>query len=320
MQHNYSLVSFFSGVSGSSLGWHNTGRINELLAIDCNDYVEKCFTLNFPGVPFWNTSLGKELSAQDIMNKANIKEGELDILAASPPCQGFSKAKGKRDIGDNRNDLYMDTINYILSIRPKCFVIENVEGLVTGNMKLRFNQLSRKIFNSEYLAGWIVLTASDYGVPQLRKRLFYLGIRKDIAGNDFDINSLIPKALSISKSSLSIKNYVEKDIDFFTMGQFDKTMLTKNDICRTITATPSMKFYKNGVERMPTITEIKRLCSFPDDFKLYSEKDGIDSKTGKEYNYIQKYHGLGNSVPPKLMEAIGNKIIQTINFNNNVNN
>jgi DNA (cytosine-5)-methyltransferase 1 len=289
--YNYSLISLFSGVSGSSLGFHNTGRITELLAVDCDDYVEKCFKLNFPGVPFWNAFLGKD-SGKEILKMTNLKAGELDILFASPPCQGFSMAKGIRSISDDRNDLLVDTIHIIKDLQPKVFIIENVKGLVSGVMKLKFNQVLTMIEKTQYKYACKVLLASDYGVPQLRERIIIIGIRGDIG-----VKPSFPAP--IINQDLSINNYVD-EIDFFTTGQFAHNMYSKDEICRTITATASIKFYKNGIERLPEIIEIKKLCSFPESFIL------------EQANYDRQYKALGNSVPPKLMEAIANKVINIL--------
>lgn len=302
----YSLISFFVGISGSSLGFHNTNKINELLAVDCDPYVEKCFNLNFPEVKFLNKRLGDELTSDEILKCSNIEKGELDILFASPPCQGFSMAKGNRNLFDERNDLFLKTIEYINDIQPKVFIIENVKGLICGKMKLRFNQIIKKIESIPYVYKYNVLNASHYGVPQLRERIFIIGVR-----NDIKRSFKFPEPNIKELKNLSIHNYVS-DIDFFTNGQFSRLKFNKNEICRTITATPSMKFYKNGISRKPKIIEIKRLCSFPEEYKLYSPKEGDDPKTRNEYFYNQKYKGLGNSVPPKLMEAVANKVITDI--------
>lgn len=289
--YNYSLISLFSGVSGSSLGFHNTGRITELLAVDCDDYVEKCFKLNFPGVPFWDAFLGKD-SGKEILKQTNLQAGELDILFASPPCQGFSMAKGIRSISDDRNDLLVDTIHIIKDLQPKVFIIENVKGLVSGVMKLKFNQVLKMIEKTQYKYACKVLLASDYGVPQLRERIIIIGIRSDIG-----LNPSFPAP--IINQDLTIKNYVD-DIDFFTTGQFGHNMYSKDEICRTITATASMKFYKNGIERDPQIVEVKKLCSFPEDFIL------------EPAAYDRQFKALGNSVPPKLMEAVANEVISVL--------
>lgn len=296
--YNYNLVSLFSGVSGSSLGFHNTGRITELLAVDCDKYVEKCFKLNFPGVPFWNTFLGKD-SGKEILKRINLQQGDLDILFASPPCQGFSTAKGARSVSDSRNDLLIDTVHIISDVKPKVFIIENVKGLASGVMILKLQQALKMIANIQYRYAYKLLLASDYGVPQIRERIIIIGIREDIG-----LKPSFP--IPIVNNNLSIKNYVEEGIHFFTTGRDNQNIYTSNDICRTITATPCLKFYKNGIEREPTITEIKRLCSFPDDFIL------------TEASFERQHKALGNSVPPKLMEAIANKAIEILDNQNKV--
>lgn len=287
----YSLVSLFSGVSGSSLGFHNTGRINELLAVDCDPYVEKCFNLNFPGVPFWNAFLGKD-SGKEILNLTSLQSGDLDILFASPPCQGFSMARGSRSISDSRNDLLVDTIHIIRDIQPKVFIIENVKGLISGEMKMKLNQVLKMIEKIGYTYAYKVLLASDYGVPQLRERIIIIAVRSDMG-----MKPSFPKPVICS--DLSIKNFVD-DIDFFTTGQYAHNIYNNDEICRTITATASLKFFKNGIKRDPSIDEIKKLCSFPEDFIL------------EPAAYDRQFKGLGNSVPPKLMEAVANQVISIL--------
>lgn len=294
----HSLISLFSGISGSSLGFHNTGRIKELLAVDCDPYVEKCFKLNFPGVPFWNAPLGKD-SGKHILELTNLKRGELDILFASPPCQGFSMAKGSRTISDPRNDLLVHTIYIIRDIYPKVFVIENVKGLTMGEMKLKLNQFLKMIDKIGYRYAFKIINAADFGVPQLRERVFVLGARND-TGLKPDFPTPVPR------SNLSIQNYV-KNIDFFTSGQFARNVFAKTEICRTITATASMKFFKDGIKRNPTIDEIKKLCSFPEEFIL---SDAV---------YDRQYKAIGNSVPPKLMEAVANKVIEILDITKKTN-
>jgi site-specific DNA-cytosine methylase len=309
MTYKYSLISLFAGVSGSSLGFKNTGRIKEHLAIDCDPYVEKCFKLNFPDIPLCNRPLDKSFSAQDILNIANLKKGELEILFASPPCQGFSMAKGSRNLLDVRNDLFLDTINYINDISPLVFIIENVKGLISGSMKLRFNQIIDKIENIPYEYRYKILNAADYGVPQLRERIFIIGVRKDILRNGIKPTFPLPTKRDIN--NLAIKNYAF-DIDFFTSGQFANNIFTNNEVCRTITATASMKFFKDGISRKPTISEVKKLCSFPEEFKLWSNKEGINPKTKSEYSYNKQYRAIGNSVPPRLMQAVAETVIGEI--------
>jgi DNA (cytosine-5)-methyltransferase 1 len=306
MKQKFSLITLFSGVSGSSLGFHNTGRVEERLAIDYDDYVEKSFKLNFPDVPFLNRPLGPDLPGKEILEMVQLSKGELAILFASPPCQGWSTAKGKRSTNDGRNDLFLDTIKYIDELQPLTFVIENVAGLIKGKMVHRFNHILRLIEKAGYIYAYKILHAVEYGVPQLRDRVFIIGVR-----NDLGIPPIFPIPQKFDHTKFAIKNYVD-DIDFFSSGQFANDIFTKDDICRTITATASLTFYKRGEERKPRIKEIKRLCSFPEDYRLWSKQEGINPQNGLEYSYNNKYKAIGNSVPPKLMEAVANTVLSEI--------
>ena len=308
MNTKYSLISLFAGVSGSSIGFHNTSRVDERLVIDFDDYVENSFKLNFPHVPFLKKALGPELSSAEILEHANLKKEELAILFASPPCQGFSTAKGNRDLDDDRNDLFLETIRYIDEIRPMVFIIENVTGLLKGKMVFKFNQIIRRIEQTGYSYRYEVLNAANFGVPQLRERIFFVGVRDDLSQNG--IQPQFPSPTKIDPHDLSIRNFA--DIDFFSSGQFSNEIFPCDEISRTVTATASLVFYKDGKRRKPSITEIKRLCSFPEEYKLWSREEGINPQNGLEYNYNQKYKALGNSVPPKLMEAVANTVISYI--------
>ena len=317
----YTLISLFSGISGSSLGFHNTGRIIEVLAVDNDSYVKKCFNLNFPDVPFYSKPIIRNLSGDELLqfasqefyniNKArlDLKKGDLDILFASPPCQGFSTARGLRNINDSRNDLFFQTIRLINELQPLTFIIENVPGLISGKMKVKFNQIIEEIDHLSYQYRYKILNAANYNVPQLRERIFFIGVRDDLG-----ISPVFPATIQNDLEKLALYNYVD-NVDFFASGQFldhgfDR-IYPADQICRTITAGASMKFWKDGIQRKPTITEIKKLCSFPADYKL-SPGDEINPLTGQEYSYNKKYKGLGNSVPPKLMKAVAMTVIEEI--------
>lgn len=327
----YTLISLFTGVSGSSLGFHNTGRIIEVLAVDNDSYVQKCFYLNFPDVPFYSRPINRNTKGDELLQFANqefyninkikleLKKGDLDILFASPPCQGFSTARGIRNINDSRNDLFFQTIRLIDELQPLTFIIENVPGLISGKMKIKFNQIIEEIDQLKYQYQYKILNAANYNVPQLRERIFFIGVRDDLG-----IRPMFPTIKQNILEELALYNYVD-NVDFFASGQFldhgfDR-IYPADQICRTITAGASMKFWKDGILRKPTITEIKKLCSFPADYKL-SPGDAINPLTGQEYSYNKKYKGLGNSVPPKLMEAVANTVITEIldAYNNQKNN
>ena len=194
-QHRFTVIDTFSGGGGSSLGHHLAGG-KELLV---NEFVESArdtFSTNFPNIPILPDDI-KELSGNDFLKIANIKPRELDIFSGSPPCSLFSMAgsissQGKYSFGkvknysdnkkqENIEDLFFEFLRIANDIKPKVILAENVDGLLKGEAKNYFNKINIAFENIGYLVSAKVLNSADYGVPQTRKRLFFIGVREDVA-------------------------------------------------------------------------------------------------------------------------------------------
>jgi len=172
------VISTFAGAGGSSLGYSMAGY-RELLAVEWDDNAVETFRLNFPGVSVYHGDIAK-LSVEECMRLAGLTgPGELDVLDGSPPCQGFSTA-GKRDFGDNRNQLFREYVRLLRGLRPKVFVMENVSGMVKGIMKLIFADIIRELKASGYIVSARLLNAMYFNVPQSRERMIFIGVRDDL--------------------------------------------------------------------------------------------------------------------------------------------
>jgi DNA (cytosine-5)-methyltransferase 1 len=185
------VLDLFCGAGGMSLGFQNAGC--EILGgIDNNLHAIKTHHENFP-----NSRLSKlNFGAQDIgdinLLELPIKPGDVDILIGGPPCQVFSvvgmgkmKSLGKQIQSDTRNFLYKYYVDFLSYYKPIFFVIENVNTLKNNAI---FSTLTGELEEGlpahrqdypGYEVKYQILLASDYGVPQLRKRLFIVGRRKD---------------------------------------------------------------------------------------------------------------------------------------------
>lgn len=286
------VVSLFAGTGGSSEGYRLAGY-KELLAVEFEKHAVECFSLNFPDVPIepWDI---KKISGKEILNRIGLQPGELDLLDASPPCQGFSPSNTKAEIDDPRNELYIKTINLISEIQPKCFLIENVEGMLMGKKKKFFNKVKKLLKKLNYTWKYTVAKAEHYGVPQARRRLIIVGIRNDVM-QKFDNPRFIPLP-DLSKVKEMNLDYLFPEVAAFSPGQFaDKIHLANRPVC-TITKTASLWFYtKEGIRYRPEIEKILKLMSFPDDFKLNG-------------SFLNKWGRLGNAVPPKLTKAFAENI------------
>jgi DNA (cytosine-5)-methyltransferase 1 len=282
-----SVISLFSGAGGSALGYR-LGGFKELLGIDIDETACNTFQHNFPLTPAWNRDI-RTVEVTEVLQYLELEVGQLDVLDSSPPCVGFSIC-GRRNIQDKRNDLFLETTRFIEGLRPKVFLIENVPGLMTGKMKGKFNQLFTRLKSTGYKFRCRSINTIYYNVPQSRQRLIFLGVR-----NDLDTEPVFPQPNSKVKR---LKD-VLPDVDFHSRGQFDKTIKHSETLPYTITKTPSMFFVQDGIERKPTIDELKILSSFPEDFTF----------TG---SYTQIWNQIGNCVPPLMMKAMGKTIRQEI--------
>ena len=273
------VISLFAGCGGSSLGYHLAG-FRELLAIDFDNDAVESFKLNFD-VPIWKRDI-KEVTGKEIMEFCNIKSGELDILDGSPPCQGFSISNKNRNVNDCKNDLFMEYSRILNDLQPKVFVMENVTGIIKGEMKGRFLEILKELKSLNYNVKCKRMNAKYYEVPQSRQRLIFIGVRKDL-----NQEPSYPKHYN---KSIPIKDIIPK-IQYYHDGQFNKRLKNNRNICCTIIKTPLMRFIENGIERKPTISELKKLSSFPESFKLSG-------------SFIQQWARIGNCVPPNFMKHI----------------
>jgi len=172
------VISTFAGCGGSSLGYHMAG-FRELLAVEWEQNAADTFRLNFPHVPLYHGDIAK-LSVAECLRLAGLAPGELDVFDGSPPCQGFSTA-GKREIGDQRNQLFREFVRLLSGLRPRAFVMENVSGMVKGDFKVIFAEILRTLKACGYRVKVRLLNAMFFGVPQSRERMIFVGVREDIA-------------------------------------------------------------------------------------------------------------------------------------------
>lgn len=172
----FNVIDLFCGAGGLSLGFQKAG-FNVVLGIDNDAMALKTFEKNHNGAKSICGDISKITYSKDI--KDVIGNKKIDIIIGGPPCQGFSLS-GPRNFDDPRNKLYLSYIRLVSEIKPKMFVIENVPGLVSlfggqvkDNIINRFTQMG---YNVQYKK----LCAADYGVPQYRNRVVFVGILKNL--------------------------------------------------------------------------------------------------------------------------------------------
>jgi len=165
-------IDLFSGCGGLSQGLKQ-GGFRVLACCEIRPEAREAYALNHSGVNV-NPDV-RVLRAKDLFANLNLSFGELDLLAACPPCQGFSslRTRNKAVADDPRNELIFEVLRLVQELRPKALLIENVPRLLTDQRLLQF----KEALQAEYTFSEGVLNAEDFGVPQRRKRMILIGCR-----------------------------------------------------------------------------------------------------------------------------------------------
>ncbi len=315
------VLDLFCGCGGMTKGLVDTGFFNIIAGIDIWDKAIHNYSKNFNHLAI--VADLTQLSPEKFQEKYNKQNIVIDLLVGGPPCQGFSIA-GKRNKNDPRNSLFMEYVKYLNYFKPKAFIIENVIGILS--MKTCDGESVIDIIMSyliEYNCIICKLYASDFEVPQNRRRVIIIGFRKDlgiiptepipIIKNKEDRipvkNILLDREHIKSSYYLSekaiqgIKNKKEKSKKNKT--GFGAQFLDLNKPSYTIPARywkdgydALVKYSDNEIRRL-SIIELKRIQTFPDNFILEgSNKDVI----------IQ----IGNAVACKFAYYLGLHIIKTL--------
>jgi DNA (cytosine-5)-methyltransferase 1 len=274
--NNVKFVDLFCGIgsfhySFKKLGW------TCVMACDINETVRNTYLQNYNLMP-----LG------DITNIKPKNIDKFDILCAGFPCQPFSQCGLHKGFKDERGTLFFNIMKFVNYHKPNIIILENVQGLLNHDDGKTFNKIKTEIENANYQITYKILKCSDYGLPQMRKRLFIIGINKNF-DNVININKI-----------LNLDNYINN----VTLS----TLLNKNfnkDIAYTIRCGGRKSpindkhnwdgYIVDNKEYRLTIEDCLKLQGFDNNFKLSG-------------SLTNQWKQIGNTIPTIFTEMIGNNI------------
>jgi DNA (cytosine-5)-methyltransferase 1 len=342
MSKKPSAVDLFCGAGGMSLGLQMAGY-NISLGLDFVKDCEDTHSLNFPNVPFICGDI-TNVSGSDILNKIGLKKGELTLVSGGPPCQGFSTVNGKSRFLENpKNKLFVQFVRLINELSPTWFIMENVTGLLSMNSGTVKEAIFKAFEDIGYNVEAKVLNASDYGVPQHRKRAIFIGnnagyeieFPEPSHGNPtsqlgiFDTSNMQPyvtvrEALEGIDNNSKLPNHVipiHAEI-VYTRMSFVPEGGNQKDIPEEFK--PPQKFmntYGRLHNDKPSNTVHTRFdvastgsLYHPTENRALTVREGARLQSFPD-NYIfsgkkgSQYRQVGNAVPPLLAKAIGLKIL-----------
>lgn len=236
-----SSIDLFCGAGGLTYGFKLAG-INSIIANDIE--LSACITLktNMPEIKVLCGDITDIRTKEQIVNETSQKR--VDIICGGPPCQGFSMA-GFRAKDDPRNQLFKDFADIVSIIKPKLIIFENVEGILTHNKGHTYKDILTVFSELGYFAEGYKLIASDFGVPQKRKRVIIFCTRKDLSITPKD---LVPKPFTLNE-------YQQINV-FDTIYDLEKVECGENAKYHSQYESTMIKFLKNKISADDFVQEI----------------------------------------------------------------
>ncbi|MDO1501958.1 DNA cytosine methyltransferase [Winogradskyella maritima] len=315
------IVSFFAGAGGLDLGFEKAG-FNVVWA---NEYDKD----------IWETyEKNHKITILDRRSIVNIESNEVpecDGIIGGPPCQSWSEAGSLRGINDKRGQLFYDFIRILEAKQPKFFLAENVSGMLLERHSEALKNIKQMFKNAGYRLSFKLLNASDFDVPQDRKRVFFVGIREDL-GFEFKFPQSLKKKVTLEQAIADLKDSVvpakhgnktnKENCKIpnheYMIGGFSSMFMSRNRVRSwdeqsfTIQAggrhapihpqAPKMKFIEQNVRvfvpgkedlyRRLSVRECARIQTFPNDFIFHYD------------NISAGYKMIGNAVPVNLAKHI----------------
>lgn len=172
----YKMVDLFAGCGGLSTGLEQAGFtpwfVNEIVDTFCNTYKKNH---NLPEDHYF---VGDINSLNSHIAEYKKYLSDVTLVCGGPPCQGFSMANRQRVIDDPRNNLYKAYLTFLSHVRPHFFIMENVKGMANKISEIKEN--FREYLGKEYQFDYALLKAQDFGIPQNRERLIFIGNRDGV--------------------------------------------------------------------------------------------------------------------------------------------
>ena len=169
------VISLFSGCGGLDLGFEKAG-FNIPVANEFDKTIWETFKVNHPNTHLIEGDV-RQITKEDI---AQYIDGEVDGIIGGPPCQSWSEAGSLKGIKDARGQLFFDYIRILTEFQPKFFLAENVSGMLADRHSEAVQNILHMFEEAGYDVSFTLVNAKDYGVAEERKRVFYIGFRKDL--------------------------------------------------------------------------------------------------------------------------------------------
>lgn len=301
------MIDLFCGAGGLSLGFTQEGFVTSL----ANDIQECCvdtYAHNHPETPRDHIVLGDIKDVTENLNE--LLDGRtVDIVVGGPPCQGFSMANRQRLIDDPRNYLYKSYVEVVKKVYPEFFVMENVRGMLSVA-----EQVKEDFRNIGYSVECHILNAKDFGVPQNRERLIYIGNRIGV-DNEQIFNEIFELGEKIPEYNLGDALFALRELEASRIKNATETgsvesgyKIEKNNIADT----NEYISYINQGRTATVVMNHKARYNNDRDIEIYGRMNQGDRSDDPKIADIMPYARRNNIFKDKYFKLENDKVCKTI--------
>lgn len=302
-------AALFAGAGGICLGFKEAG-IQTIFASDINKDACSTYRLHSPDTIVVQRDIAL-IETDEIPN--------CDILTGAFPCQSFSVA-GKRNVQDPRGSLYKHFVRIVRAKQVKCFISENVKGLLSMGGGEVLNQIIKDFESAGYNVFYELLNAKDYGVPQHRERIIIVGFRRDLGIKDFKIPPYRGKTVTIGDVLKDLSAPLPEDICDDTYSPWYMRRNRRrgfNEVSHTILATSKQIPIYSGSPTLVRISKEKWIFGTSSPTRRFSWQEAAAVQSfppNIEFvgSLVSKYRQVGNAVPPALARHIGEAVKEVL--------
>lgn len=322
--NNLKFIDFCAGIGGGRAGLENLG-------MECVGFSEIDKYSEYTYRRFFGN---KEKNYGDLTMIKMENLPEFDLMIAGFPCQTFSVIGKRTGMKDHRGQIIFSLVDIMKAKNLKYFVLENVKGLLNHGTGESMNIILQSLDGAGYKVFWKLITSLDYGVPQMRERIYFVGIRKDLVKNDlpFEFPSPVKKPelekflvdtaeLELSEKKKTYEGFLKYLDNKYNKGRFSVNKLLEEDYLVIDTRQSDLRLYRDVVPTLRVgrhgILYVRngkfRKLSGHESLLLQGFPEELAKKVKGKIADIYLLSQAGNAMTVNVVEAFGKNLLNYIN-------
>ena len=321
--NNLKFMDFCAGIGAGRLGLEKNG-------LSCVGFSEIDRQAEITYRKFFGE---EEINHGDLTKIDPKKLPDFEIMIAGFPCQTFSVIGQRKGMSDKRGQIIFSLIQIMLAKNLKYFILENVKGLTNHDNGNSFKVILQELENAGYKVFYQVLNSVDYGVPQMRERIYFVGIRKDLMPDDFqfyfperqpraDVKDYLidTKELEFDEKKVAYETFLKYLENKYNKGQYNVKELLEQDYAVIDTRQSDLRIYRNKVPTLRTgrhgILYVRdgkfRKLSGYESLLLQGFPKELAKKVDEVIDEIHLLKQTGNAMTVNAIEAIARELFKTL--------